>query len=76
MEKYANLSGSSSVVGHEIGDDYIEVYFRGNWAYLYTIGSVGASHLATMKSLANAGRGLSSFISRNVGKSYESKRRY
>lgn len=75
MKRYRNLSGDSGVVAYEIGRDRIHVKFREGWIYLYTYGRTGESHVEVMKSLAAAGRGLSTYISQNVHEAYESKRR-
>jgi hypothetical protein len=75
MQRYRNLSGDSGVVAYEIGPDSIQVRFQDGWVYRYTHASAGASNIETMKSLAAAGRGLSTFIVRKVRKSYESKHR-
>jgi hypothetical protein len=74
MKRYANLSGDSGVVAYEIGRDSIDVKFQDGWIYLYTYASAGAPHIEAMKVLAAAGRGLSTYIVRNVRNSYESKR--
>lgn len=75
METYANYGGRSAILQYDIGDDHIEVVFKGRMAYLYTLRSVGAANLATMKRLAAAGSGLATFITHNVKDAYESKRR-
>ncbi len=63
METYRNLSGDSGVVAFETGDDFIAVRFRSGDIYWYTNASVGARHIAAMKKLARAGKGLSTYIS-------------
>ena len=71
MERYKNLNGDSGVTNFEIGTDWIKVWFN-KW-YLYTYASAGSSNIEEMKKLAVAGRGLNSFIKKNVNKSYASK---
>jgi hypothetical protein len=75
MTPYKNLSGHSGVVAYAIKDDAIHVRFRDGDApnYLYDAASVGKDKLATMKKLAQAGRGLSTFISQQVGGNYASR---
>jgi hypothetical protein len=67
MKRYGNLSGNSGVTRFEIGRDSIPVEFQGV-LYLYTNESAGKANLERMKTLAQAGRGLSGFISRHVRK--------
>lgn len=75
MQSYANLGGDSGVIGFEIGQGSITVYFRDNSAYLYTDGSAGGSNISQMQSLARAGQGLNSYINKYVRKNYASKLR-
>jgi len=73
MQKYKNLGGDSGVVFYEIGDDYIKVQFSDGAIYLYTNSSAGVHNINEMKTLANLGQGLNSFINRHVRKKYASK---
>jgi hypothetical protein len=73
METYKNLGENSSVVAYESGSDYIKVKFNDSSMYLYNYQSTGVQNIETMKNLAEAGRGLSSFINTNVRKNYASK---
>jgi len=75
MERYKNVGGDSGVTGYEIGSDYIRVQFSDGSVYLYTYASAGSNNIEQMKKLAKAGKGLNSFINRNVRKSYERKER-
>jgi hypothetical protein len=75
MQRYGNLSRGSGVVAYAIRPDAIEVKFQDGWIYLYTHASAGAANIETMKTLAAAGKGLSTFISRQVRHRYQSKRR-
>lgn len=74
MQRYANLSGNSGVVAYGIGRDSIEVKFRGGDTYGYTYESATALHVETMKKLAVAGRGLSTYIAQHVQHCYAWKR--
>lgn len=74
MVPYKNLSGESGVIAYAIGKGFIDVRFVDGGVYRYTRASVGAADLATMQELARQGRGLSSFISRQVRDRYESRR--
>ena len=76
MQRYRNLSGESGVVAYAYGDDWIEVEvggrrFRG---YRYTARSAGRERVERLKALAEAGRGLASYISREVKGGYVSRR--
>jgi hypothetical protein len=73
MERYKNIGGNSGVIGYEIAEGAITVQFSDGAKYLYTTQSAGAGNLAEMQRLAVAGRGLNSFISRVVRKSYARK---
>jgi hypothetical protein len=75
MVRYRNLSGDSGVVAYEIGSDWIDVKFQDGWIYRYSYASAGPFHVEIMKGLAKDGRGLSTYVVRNVRKSYASKRR-
>jgi uncharacterized glyoxalase superfamily protein PhnB len=73
MEKYKNLSENSGVESYEVGPGYIKVKFIDGHAYLYTDESAGQENVEEMKTLAAAGKGLSSFISRSVRDNYAAK---
>lgn len=75
MERYKNLGGDSGVSAYEIGAESITVQFNTGAVYLYTYRSAGSANIEKMKLLAVAGKGLNSFIMRNVKKGYESKLR-
>lgn len=72
MERYRNLGGDSGVIAFEIGDGSITVQFKDgkHRHYLYTVASTGARDVAELQKLAQAGRGLNSYITRVVGKRY------
>lgn len=72
MIRYRNISGNSGVDAYEIHEDDIHVRF-GRTTYVYNDASVGRANLETMKELASAGEGLSTFISQHARKDYASK---
>jgi hypothetical protein len=74
MKRYANLSGNSGVTSYETGTDWIDVKFRNGDIYRYTHAKPGEWHVRMMKRLAVSGRGLSTYIARNVQSAYASKR--
>ena len=73
MQPYANAGGNSAVTAYELGDESITVAFKGGATYLYTYQSAGSHHIEQMRSLAQAGQGLGTYINKNVRKSYASK---
>ena len=75
MERYRNLGGDSSVIAYEIGSNFIRVQFSDGSVYLYTYASAGSHNIEQMKQLARRGRGLNSFIMRNVRKAYARRER-
>jgi len=68
MTTYKNTH--SGVNAYELGPDYIITRF-GKQYYLYGNEVTGAENVKQMKELAAIGKGLSSFISRNIRKNYE-----
>ncbi len=75
MEQYQNLAGNSGVATYESGLDFIRVQFTNGETYLYTYDSAGADAVERMKTLAEQGRGLSTFISRTVKSAFAAKSR-
>ena len=66
MQKYANLHGNSGVSEFLSAEDSITIQFRdADKRYVYSYAITGRHHVDTMKSLAAAGRGLSTYIARN-----------
>ena len=68
MTPYKNIRGNSNVESYEIEDDSITVRFKsGRFRnYLYTYQRPGQAIVERMKSLANQGYGLNSYISTTV----------
>ena len=75
MTRYKNLSGNSSVYAFENGINSITVQFLDGSVYLYDTRKTNSYNILTMQKLAIAGRGLNSFISTTVRKSYTAKLR-
>jgi len=64
MRPYNSKSGKSSgVTGYISGKDYIVVQFNNNTIYKYSYKSAGRDAVETMKVLASAMKGLSTYIS-------------
>ncbi len=70
MERYANLSGDSDIVGYEVGADFIRVQFEDGGLYLYSYASTGASNVERMKALAKGGEGLNGYIGMVIRNKY------
>lgn len=71
MPVYSNLSGSSNISAYNIGDEFIAVMFNNGNTYTYTYDSAGEDNVEEMKTLAQSGSGLNSFILTNVKDDYE-----
>lgn len=70
MQIYGNLSGNSGVKAYAIREGAIEVEFANGQAYLYDDAHTGPVRIRRMRRLARAGRGLSTYISREVRDAY------
>jgi hypothetical protein len=73
MDVYKNLSGQSNVKAYEFTDYSITVQFSDGYYYLYSTSKAGLDNVIQMKSLAKNGKGLNSFINKNVKKLYDKK---
>ncbi len=75
MKAYTDLRGDSGISAYDHGDDWIRVQFKHGGTYEYRSSGIGASHLATMKRLADSGDGLNTYINQNqnIKKGYSSK---
>lgn len=73
MISYGNKGGDSGILGYEIQEESIIIYFPKSVKYLYTYDSAGAYNIEEMKSLPLRGEGLNAFINRNVKTKYHSK---
>ncbi|HEX2100141.1 MAG TPA: hypothetical protein VHF69_05740 [Candidatus Synoicihabitans sp.] len=66
VNAYGNQRGNAGVEAYEYGSDWIRIRFaRSNDVYEYTARAIGRANLATMKRLAEAGAGLTTFINQN-----------
>lgn len=75
MQRYLNRSGESGVVAYEPGPASIAVRFVDGSVYVYDAERPGGEQVDEMKRLAQAGRGLSGYISRFVQQNYAKKLR-
>lgn len=71
MQPYRNMDGRSGVVAYELGKDWIDVQFVNGENYRYSCASAGAEHVRNMQTLAQAGEGLATYISKFVHDAYE-----
>jgi hypothetical protein len=74
MQPYRNLDGHSGVVAYELGDGWIDVRFVNGETYRYSRASAGIEHVRNMQTLACAGEGLATYISKFVHDAYEHQR--
>jgi len=66
MKRYQDLSGRSGVTAYKAFDEAITVLFQDGALYLYDYAATGRRDVEEMKRLADAGRGLASYISQVV----------
>lgn len=72
MKPYLNLNGDSGIVSYETTENSIHIVFgSGTYRnYLYDHSRPGKAMVDRMKTLADEGRGLNSYITTTVRKSY------
>ncbi len=66
FKRYKNLGGKSTVAAYEIEKDSMMIRFTDSSVYRYTNQTASPENIAKMKSLAQAGKGLGTFIEANV----------
>jgi hypothetical protein len=66
FRRYKNLSGDSKVVRYEIAKDGMTVEFKDHTSYRYTNQTADPANIRKMKTLAEAGKGLGTFIEAHV----------
>ncbi len=67
MLRYPNGSGNSGVEKYEIGSDYIDIKFKEHKKiYRYYSMMIGEENFKEMCRLATIGKGLNSFINKNI----------
>jgi hypothetical protein len=71
-KRYKNLSGNSGITEYEVGPEFIWIWFSGE-AYRYDYSKPGKQDVDVMKQLAEAGRGLATYINQHVQKNYADK---
>jgi hypothetical protein len=73
MTPYKDLSGRSGIEAYEIRDRSIAIRFKYGGVYVYDYNIPGRDAVEEMKRLAQQGRDLSAYISRNVRRQYARK---
>ena len=72
MQRYADIDRDSGVMGFDINDTSIKVYFKGTTRpYIYSYRKAGIHHVEKMKRLALAGDGLNEYINNHVRKLFD-----
>ncbi len=72
MQRYADIDRDSGVMGFDINDTSITVYFKKTTRpYIYSYRKAGMHHVEQMKRLAVAGDGLNAYININVRNSFD-----
>ena len=72
MQRYTDIDRDSGVLGFDIGDTSITVYFKNtSRPYIYSYRKAGIQHVEKMKHLALAGDGLNEYINDYVKKLYD-----
>ena len=73
MKPYRNSNGDSGVVAYQIGARSITIRFRSGDTYRYDADRPGLKHVRQLQALAEAGAGLSTYISQHVRDDYAAK---
>ena len=71
VQPYRHAGSDAGILAYETGRDYIRVRFRSGRISRYSHARAGASHVERMKELAKLGRGLTTYISKNVHDLYD-----
>ncbi len=73
MPPYPSRSRNPGVIAFNLGENSIELEFRDGSRYLYNAARPGPESVATMRQLALAGAGLTTFVNQNVRDRYAAK---
>ncbi len=73
MSRYKNVDGKSTVARYNITKDAVTIQFTDHSVYIYNNQSVGPETIGKMRTLALAGKGLGTFITKNVKDRYSRK---
>ncbi|MDB5115028.1 MAG: hypothetical protein JWQ79_520 [Mucilaginibacter sp.] len=75
MQKYRTADHDTGVVAFETGRDCISIMFKDGSVYVYTKKSAGTAAITEMKTLAEKGEGLTTYINQHVREHYQFKLR-
>ena len=71
---YKSQNPNAGITSYEVLDDAIILEFRdGKFRYLYNATKPGPKHVDAMKTLALAGKGLTTYINQHVRENYAAK---
>jgi hypothetical protein len=73
LKNYKDLSGGSGITGYQFLQNGIILQFKHKNSYLYDYKKPGKQHIEQMKMLAEKGRGLTTYINKNVRDNYSQK---
>lgn len=73
VKKYADRSHDSGIRAYEIGKDSITIQFINGGTYLYNYASAGKRHIERMKTLAESGDGLNTYLNQHASEAYAAK---
>ena len=73
FRNYKNLGGATTVTKYEIAKDAMTIRFSDGTAYRWTNQSAGPENISKMKVLAQAGKGLGTFVEKTVKETYIKK---
>ena len=66
MQAYLNRSRRSRIISFETGHDYIKLHFQNGRLRVFNEKAYGVKAIADMKRLATEGRGLYTYILKNI----------
>lgn len=73
LKRYKAVSQNAGVYAFAAGKDSITIQFQDGRIYLYNYDIPGRAKVEEMKKLAEAGRGLTTFINQHVREQYAAK---
>lgn len=73
MRAYGSKGGGSGVVAYDAGPDWIVLRFVDGGTYRYDRRHPGPCHVAEMQRLAEAGRGLNTYLNQHVREDYAAR---
>jgi hypothetical protein len=75
MRPYGRPDQDQGVVAYDLGADFIRIEFVDGSIYRYDASRPGVEHVDRMKALAEAGRGLTTYINQHVRENYARRER-